>query len=196
MDRPTRRVHRTWYRGREHRSLLQFRVRYHAGGARSVGRSNPPMTPLHLRRACFDGYVEHHSVPPSLAKYGIRFTCPCCGFPTLGGRSMYEICFLCFWEDEGQDDNDADEVQGGPNGNYSLEIARLNFERYLVMYSPDNDTRAGGSDSPATKAQKHAVVQAFEEMFATPGSVQEAQWAAVRSGERELFSLLKVSSRE
>jgi len=32
-----------------------------------------------------------------------------------------------FWEDDGQDDHDADEVRGGPNGTLSLLQARLNF---------------------------------------------------------------------
>jgi len=35
----------------------------------------------------------------------------------------------CFWEDDGQDDHDADEVRGGPNYSLSLTQARLNFSR-------------------------------------------------------------------
>lgn len=31
---------------------------------------------------------------------------------------------MCFWEDDGQDDHDASEVRGGPNGVLSLEDAR------------------------------------------------------------------------
>lgn len=31
----------------------------------------------------------------------LRYTCACCGFPTLGGRpGSYEICRTCFWEDD------------------------------------------------------------------------------------------------
>ncbi|MEU0955590.1 CPCC family cysteine-rich protein [Streptomyces niveus] len=53
--------------------------------------------------------------------------CPCCGFLTLGERSSFEICPVCFWEDDGQDDHDADRVRGGPNGRLSLAEARRNF---------------------------------------------------------------------
>jgi len=30
-----------------------------------------------------------------------RFTCPCCGYMTLGDwPGSYEICHVCFWEDD------------------------------------------------------------------------------------------------
>ncbi|MFD7877305.1 CPCC family cysteine-rich protein [Streptomyces sp. NPDC059766] len=56
------------------------------------------------------------------------YCCPCCGFVTLAERAMYAICPVCFWEDDGQDDHDADECRGGPNGRLSLTEARRNFE--------------------------------------------------------------------
>ena len=55
------------------------------------------------------------------------YHCPCCEFKTLKGRAGYEICPVCFWEDDGQDQHDADEVRGGPNGTLSLTEARTNF---------------------------------------------------------------------
>jgi Cysteine-rich CPCC len=55
------------------------------------------------------------------------YACPCCRFLTLSARGADEICQVCFWEDDGQDDHDADEVRGGPNGNLSLASARANF---------------------------------------------------------------------
>lgn len=66
-----------------------------------------------------------------------RVNCPCCGYPTLSVRGVYDVCELCSWEDDGQDDQDAEEVYGGPNSGYSLADARKNFKRYRVMYSPD-----------------------------------------------------------
>ena len=56
--------------------------------------------------------------------------CPCCGFKTLGERGGYEICAVCFWEDDGQDDEDADEVLGGPNGGVSLTVGRANYRAF------------------------------------------------------------------
>ena len=55
------------------------------------------------------------------------FACPCCGFLTLSERARYDICPVCFWEDDGQDDADADDVWGGPNGRLSLTQARANY---------------------------------------------------------------------
>lgn len=59
-----------------------------------------------------------------------KWPCPCCGFRTLPERGGYDICEVCFWEDDGQDDHDADTVRGGPNYELSLAQARLNFAEY------------------------------------------------------------------
>lgn len=40
------------------------------------------------------------------------------------------MCPVCYWEDDGQDDADADTVRGGPNGGLSLSEARRNFEEF------------------------------------------------------------------
>nr|WP_240742230.1 CPCC family cysteine-rich protein [Micromonospora zingiberis] len=37
---------------------------------------------------------------------------------------------MCFWTDDGQGDTDADVIRGGPNGDLSLTMARLNFAVY------------------------------------------------------------------
>jgi hypothetical protein len=54
------------------------------------------------------------------------YACPCCGYAILEKHDSYEICQMCFWEDDGQDDPDADENRGGPNY-VSLKEARKNF---------------------------------------------------------------------
>jgi hypothetical protein len=46
------------------------------------------------------------------------------------GRGQDEICKVCFWQDDGQDDHNADDVLGGPNGWLSLRQARLNFAEF------------------------------------------------------------------
>ncbi len=60
---------------------------------------------------------------------GGPYPCPCCRFVTLTERGGYDICPVCFWEDDGQDDHDADDVRGGPNYSLSLTQARSNFLR-------------------------------------------------------------------
>ena len=37
----------------------------------------------------------------------VLYTCPCCGYNTLSRRSEYDICLVCFWEDDGDRDNTA-----------------------------------------------------------------------------------------
>jgi len=56
--------------------------------------------------------------------------CPCCYFKTLSERGGFDICPVCFWQDDGQDDDDADEVFGGPNGEISLTQGRANFKEF------------------------------------------------------------------
>ena len=53
--------------------------------------------------------------------------CPCCRSLTLSDPGGFEICPVCGWEDDGQDDSDADVVRGGPNGHLSLTDARRGY---------------------------------------------------------------------
>lgn len=73
----------------------------------------------------------------------MKVACPCCGALTLEANYDFEICPVCFWEDDGQNDADADEVRGGPNGALSLTVARENYvrigaceERHLIHVRP------------------------------------------------------------
>lgn len=71
---------------------------------------------------------------------GVRYRCPCCNYKTLEERGRYDICPVCFWEDDGQDSHDADKIRGGPNGRLSLTKARENYrsigacEERLLQY--------------------------------------------------------------
>lgn len=83
-------------------------------------------------KAWFEWYVEklvNHSTRIE-GEAGQSFACPCCGYKTLSERGGYEICKVCFWEDDGQDDTDADTVRYGPNGSLSLTQARANFHEF------------------------------------------------------------------
>jgi predicted RNA-binding Zn-ribbon protein involved in translation (DUF1610 family) len=99
----------------------------------------------------------------------VRYACPCCGYPTLGSLGEFEICSLCWWEDDGQDDADADLVRGGPNQSFSLVEARENFERYLVKYPPELDSRGGGPDSEREKEARRVIIAAYDQMMEDPG---------------------------
>ncbi|NJM42346.1 MAG: hypothetical protein HC853_17215 [Anaerolineae bacterium] len=62
---------------------------------------------------------------------------PCCRYKTLSGRGHFDICPVCFWEDDGQDDHDADVVRGGPNGSLSLTEAQANFRLFGASREQD-----------------------------------------------------------
>lgn len=61
-----------------------------------------------------------------------KFACPCCGFLTFEERppGTYDICPVCFWEDDFVQFKDPTSCCGA-NG-VSLEEARENFERFGV----------------------------------------------------------------
>ncbi len=82
---------------------------------------------------------ENESPPDALPHertFRGRFFCPCCDLPTLRSRGGFDFCSICFWEDDGQNNDDADEVRGGPNHDYSLTEARHNFAAHRSMYRP------------------------------------------------------------
>jgi hypothetical protein len=90
------------------------------GAARAVG-----IAMLSTPCGSLCGVVENVVRGPG----GGPYACPCCGYLTLRERGADDICQVCFWEDDGQDDHDADIVRGGPNRNLSLTAARDNFVR-------------------------------------------------------------------
>ena len=65
-------------------------------------------------------------------------SCPACGYFSLDERCSWEICQLCFWEDDGQDDFDADKIYGGPNGEYSLTKYRIEFFDEFENFKSEN----------------------------------------------------------
>ncbi len=54
------------------------------------------------------------------------FSCPCCGFKTLSTKGEYEICPVCFWEDDGNTDPNYYSL---PN-HMTLAQARENFAKF------------------------------------------------------------------
>jgi len=126
-----------------------------------------------------------------------RVPCPCCGYPTLPAHCEWEICVLCNWEDDGQTDIDADRVRGGPNGKYSLTQARENYNKYLVMYSPDNDTRIMPGTWPGELDIKRALINYFEELkTADDESIKQSLWQEILKLEDKLHSITSEKIKE
>lgn len=57
------------------------------------------------------------------------FPCPCCDHFTLEERGMWDICPVCYWEDDGTDPADPDGPGSGCNHGLTLRQARENFRR-------------------------------------------------------------------
>jgi hypothetical protein len=54
------------------------------------------------------------------------FACPCCEYETLKERGGYDICPVCFWEDDG---NNESSRYSGPN-HMTLAEGIANFDKY------------------------------------------------------------------
>ena len=63
--------------------------------------------------------------------------CPGCGFPSFPEDWFHNICSVCNWQHDGQDDPHADEIWGGPNYELSLTENRLNICRTLKEKSQE-----------------------------------------------------------
>ena len=90
-----------------------------------------------------------------------RYACACCGYLTLteSGNNTYDICPVCFWEDDPVQNNYPDTFTGA--NHVSLNVAKVNYweigacEARLVQYVraplpgevPQSGLRGPGSTS-------------------------------------------------
>ncbi|MFZ1941903.1 MAG: CPCC family cysteine-rich protein [Terracidiphilus sp.] len=69
-------------------------------------------------------FPVHFSVSSAVA---VRYRCPCCGYRTLDAPGTLQLCPVCWWEDDGQEDQDASDVRLTVNGQLSLNEARDHY---------------------------------------------------------------------
>lgn len=55
-----------------------------------------------------------------------KFPCYCCGYTTITERNHYEICPICFWEDDGSVDKEGYYITGA--NHQLLGEAQANFK--------------------------------------------------------------------
>lgn len=96
---------------------------------------NKLLLDFNSRRQLFESFIKDSKLIEK------SFTCPSCGFPTLTERHSWEICSICNWEDDGQDDANANEIFGGPNGGMSLTESRIEFQKEFDQYLLDENRR-------------------------------------------------------
>lgn len=94
------------------------------------------VSPGLVRRAIVDGLAAGwrrdapgpdfvRRIPAFSEKRDAIYQCPACDYFTLSKRGEYDICPICFWEDDGLDLDKVDQVSG-PN-HVTLREARVNF---------------------------------------------------------------------
>lgn len=76
-----------------------------------------------------------HNVDEVTGKLEV-FSCPCCGADTLPERNGWDICPVCWWEDDGTDNDDASLYYSGPNKGMQLTAARICFLQ-TGIYNPN-----------------------------------------------------------
>jgi hypothetical protein len=91
--------------------------------------------------------------------------CPCCGRRSIEERFQYEICRVCWWEDDGQDNADAGR-RAGQNYGISLTEGRVNFIQHGI-YDPAR------TDLLEIKEEKEKYVSAREFQLTADGFLIE-----------------------
>jgi hypothetical protein len=113
---------------------------------------DPTPEKMERNQRWFEGYIErleNQSVQREKVAGG-KYACPCCGHLTLDDRGGFDICPVCFWEDDGQDNADADICRGGPNGTLSLTQARANYQ----AFGASDERRKGNVRMPRPEEMK------------------------------------------
>lgn len=134
-------------------------------------------TAFAARRSFFERHKKHRN------RY---ITCPACGYPTLLERDSYEMCQLCHWEDEGQDDPNADDPIDGLNGRVSLAQARINFEvtNCIWGYGDDQELSPGALTrllSPEIQEKKRMFRSLYDSLMTTEDLAQIRKiWGRIR----------------
>lgn len=83
-----------------------------------------------------------------------KYKCPCCGYYTFSSKpnGNYDICPVCFWEDDPFQSEDLD-LEGMANS-VSLNQARENYKKFgactedMIKHvrAPNKDELAGSDD--------------------------------------------------
>ncbi len=94
--------------------------------------------------------------------------CPCCGYATLSERGGWEICCVCSWEDDGQDNHNANVVRGGPNGKLSLTRARINFIVDEILCTSRSDLRVKQKPTNSHERHRHFVLDSVASKIFEP----------------------------
>ena len=109
-------------------------------------------------------------------------TCPCCGYTTLSSQGMYEICILCWWEDEDLAADQGDDMSAA--NRMTLTAARHLWREEIASYQP------GPWQTGAEWEARKAIVVAFDAMKERAEGEREELWTKVARAEQVLLDAL------
>ena len=102
--------------------------------------------------------------------------CPCCGYKTLTARSYYELCPVCWWEDEGTEPWEFSD----PNGETLVEAQQRFLQESRPYRLRDGKVRA--PKKREARAQDWRPIEVTDELLA---KVEEAKAEQERLWEEE-----------
>ncbi|PEF15197.1 CPCC family cysteine-rich protein [Bacillus cereus] len=72
----------------------------------------------------------------------MKYTCPCCGYKTLEEEppGTFDICSICFWEDDNVQFDDPD-YEGGANEESLRQYQKVFLMRNVNRKLTDNNER-------------------------------------------------------
>lgn len=134
------------------------------------------------RRKQFDKFICENG-------YGF-YTCPGCGFPTLEERGCYQICPICEWEDNNQDDENANEVWGGPNYDLSLTEKRLKINIILNNLSDklNGKINENGEDVLAILRNHQKRMKIIIKKISPNTEIYDPIWVAYREESKRVLN--------
>jgi hypothetical protein len=111
----------------------------------------------HRREVNFFRSSHERALPNRQKLFGFsRYPCPCCGLPTIDEPGIYDICAVCWWEDDGRDGDSPFSPNRVP-----MSEARANFYRHFTMFPPGLEPD-GIADTPEQKERKRELVALFD----------------------------------
>jgi hypothetical protein len=100
-------------------------------------------------------------------------TCACCGYKTIDEKGLYEICPICFWEDDSVQEADP-WFEGGANAP-SLYTAQSNYKKYGAMEERFK-TNVRAANSTDKKDEKWRELIEEDKAFCTTPREIEKVW--------------------
>ena len=98
-------------------------------------------------------------------------TCPCCGYKVFEQSGNYEICPICFWEDDGVQLADP-WFAGGANVPGLVE-AQKNYKKYGAMEKRFQGNVRKPTDNDEKDSEWRLVDESDREFVTTPREIEE-----------------------